>query len=408
MIDVAFRPKDRLRIAFLGNMNNNHFAMARYLRDEGFACELLLFVDEQEHFHPRCDTYDLNYRAWVKQLRWGSERQLLTIRPSVIADDIAQYDVIIGCGLAPAFLYKAGRPLDIMIPYGDDIWTATQYRLVAPHYLPRSLSAAYFQRKGLAQVKITNTTLLHGVYAGRISELSPKSTIWEFGVPMVYERQYRDTKIIDRTHWGAEFARLRQENQFMVVAHGRHVWGQRSNPNVKGNDVLLEGWSIFCKNDPGRKKVLVLFEYGEHVPESKDFIRKLGIESTCCWLPRMYRKDLMPGLMMSDLVCGEFVHSWDDGGVIYEALVAGKPLLMFRDEDHSRRRAETLYSIYNARSPEQVAERLHEYVSAPDSGKQLGQEGKRWYEENVVKLALAKYTDYFEHCAKSLGKAARC
>ena len=38
-----------LSIGLLGNMNNNHFSLGRYLRDAGYDCQLLLFKNEQEH-----------------------------------------------------------------------------------------------------------------------------------------------------------------------------------------------------------------------------------------------------------------------------------------------------------------------------------------------------------------------
>ena len=45
-----------MKIGIIGNMNNSYFSLARYLRDEGYDCELLIFTDEPEHFDPSCDT----------------------------------------------------------------------------------------------------------------------------------------------------------------------------------------------------------------------------------------------------------------------------------------------------------------------------------------------------------------
>ena len=46
----------KIKIGFLGNNNNNNFAIARYMRDRGFDCDLLIFDHEVNHFHPSCDT----------------------------------------------------------------------------------------------------------------------------------------------------------------------------------------------------------------------------------------------------------------------------------------------------------------------------------------------------------------
>lgn len=407
MTSSSMRKSNTLRVAFLGNMNNNHFAVMRYLRDEGFDCELLLFTDEQHHFHPKCDAYTLEFMTWVKRVSWGSEGQLLTIKPKVIQADIDEYDVLIGCGLAPAFLCKAGRSLDIMIPYGHDIWTATKYGMASPHYIAKSISSAYFQRKGLSQAKIVNGSFVSGIYGRRIRQLCSSSLLWEFDIPMVYERQYADPDIGGRTHWFKDFAEIRSNTDLMVVAHGRHVWGKVSEPSVKGNDLLIKGWSLFCHRNPSIKAKLVFIEYGQNVFESKRYIAELGIQESVKWLPQMFRKDLMPGLLMADMVAAEFINSWTGGGVIYEALVAGKPLLMHSIEHKKPTRSKSLYPIYNANTPEQIADRLQEYIDDPECGRKMGIAGQKWYQKNVVEKALAQYTEYFEQRAKVLGKAAR-
>lgn len=399
--------RKKLKIAFIGNMNNNNFAMARYLRDEGYDCQLFLFNDEFSHFHPKCDTYDFDYQGWVKQLSWGSEQQVLNADRNSISVDLEPYDVLVGCGLAPAFLAKANRALDVMIPYGFDIWEATHYRVAAPHYLARHLSSVYFQRKGLAKVKNFNLCNSEDDYAKRCKLYSPKAVIWEFGVPMVYDRQYSSAATSVDTHWMNAFTKIRNENDLMVVAHGRHVWGDINGKSTKGNDILIDGWALFCERHPEIRKTLVFMEYGLGVRDSKSYIAKRGLESSICWLPSMYRKDLMPGLAMADMVAAEFIHSWIGGGVIYEALVAGKPLLMHSTEHADSAKGKALYPIYNAKTPEEIAARLQEYVENPERGRQMGMEGQQWYRANVVQKSISRYARYFEERAAELGKIAR-
>jgi len=397
----------KLKIAFIGNMNNNHFAIARYLRDEGYDCELLLFNDNFEHFHPKCDTYDLDYQGWVKQLSWGSERQLLNADRNSISVDLEPYDVLVGCGLAPAFLYKANRALDVMIPYGYDVMQAAHYRMAAPHYLARHLSSTYFQRKGLAKVKCVILCNSDDAIGKRCKLFLPKAEIWESVVPIVYDRQYSASATSVDTHWKHVFIKIRNENDLMVIAHGRHVWADIKNMSSKGNDILIDGWALFCDRNPEIRKKLVFMEYGQSVRDSKSHIAKRELESSICWLPSMYRKDLMPGLAMADIVAAEFIHSWIGGGVIYEALVAGKPLLMHSIEHADSTWKKNLYPIYNAKTPEEIAARLQEYVDYPERGRQMGVEGQQWYRENVVEKSISRYGRYFEERAAELGKIAR-
>ena len=398
---------NRLRIALLSNMNNNHFALSRYLRDEGFDCELLLFINEQDHFHPKCDTYSLEFMSWVKRLSWGSERQLLASDTNIIYSDLDKYDVFIGCGLAPAFLCKAHFSLDIMIPYGNDVWSDTMYRFVPPHYLPNSISSTYYQRKGLFQTKRLNYPFDSDIYASRIAKLCPNSQFWDFNIPMVYHKQYENPLAFEGSHWIREFSKIRDNSDFMVVAHGRHVWGSESDPNVKGNNYLIKGWKLFCQRNPSLKSKLVFIEYGDNVADSKLYIDDLDLNSSIVWLPQMFRKDIMPALFMADMVAAEFVHSWIGGGVIFEALVAGKPLLMHSTEHEISTKTDKLYPIYNAKTSEQISARLQDFIENRELGREIGLQGQNWYKKYVVDKALDRYTQYFEVRAAELGKVAR-
>ena len=114
------------------------------------------------------------------------------------------------------------------------------------------------------------------------------------------------------------------------------------------------------------------------------------------WLPQMYRKDLMYGLHAADIVCAEFEHSWVASGVLYEALVVGRPLLAYREERRYQEEYPELYPIMNAREPESIAARLEEYVDHPEVFQEMGRQGRAWYQEHIVDKALAKYLDYFQ------------
>ena len=50
----------KIKIACIGNMNNNMFCLVRYLRDKGYDAHLFL-VDEFDHFLPGSDSYNLEY-----------------------------------------------------------------------------------------------------------------------------------------------------------------------------------------------------------------------------------------------------------------------------------------------------------------------------------------------------------
>ena len=130
-----------MKVAFLGNMNNNHFAMARFMRDRGVDAEVLLFDNDPDHFHPSADSYDEDFATYCRTLTWGTPAHWLRTPTATIVRDVEPYDVLIGCGLAPAFLGRANRRLDVFVPHGADLHHYTRYRLTYPTRLPGTWAA---------------------------------------------------------------------------------------------------------------------------------------------------------------------------------------------------------------------------------------------------------------------------
>ena len=58
-----------MKIACIGNMNNNMFCIVRYLRDMGYDANLFL-LHEQDVFIPSADSFNDDYLAYTHQLDW--------------------------------------------------------------------------------------------------------------------------------------------------------------------------------------------------------------------------------------------------------------------------------------------------------------------------------------------------
>ena len=87
------------RIACLGNMNNNFFALSRYLRDRNLQVDLFVPDGLLEQFHPSNDTYG-QLPGRIYNVSWG-------IRPRSVFFDypqykkvLSEYDLILGCTYA--------------------------------------------------------------------------------------------------------------------------------------------------------------------------------------------------------------------------------------------------------------------------------------------------------------------
>jgi hypothetical protein len=398
----------KLKIAAIGNQNNNHFSLVRYLRDAGFDADLLLTDAEQENFHPRCDAYDLSYSSFTKQLSWGSVRSFVKTSKKQLVDDLGTYDILIGTGLAPAYVSKAGMRLDVFDPYGGDIQSLLTYKIVPPHYIHQDLLSVYHQRRGISQSRVIHAGKMNFEYESNLQKSSKTSDRWYEFMPMVYAPQYNFLERVDNfpcTHWQEEFKRIRNRCDLMIFFCARNNFRNPKDTNAKGIDIFIEGYYRFCKSNPSIKSIAIFTEYGKDVEKAKRLTHKLGIKEKSVWLPKMYRKDLMVGVSLSDVCCGQFGISWIQNGTILEALVASKPLITWRDSVQYADQ-EGLYPIYNANSSEEIASRLEEHVADPIRGREMGLEGRLWYEERVVKKTLDKYCHFISKRAEELGKHA--
>ena len=63
--------------------------------------------------------------------------------------------------------------------------------------------------------------------------------------------------------------------------------------------------------------------------------------------------------------------------------------------------------MYNAKTPEQIANRLQEFVENRERGKEIGLQGQHWYKKYVIEKSLSRYTQYFVERAAQLGKDPR-
>ena len=140
-----------VKIALIGNMNNNFFVLARYLRDEGFNCSVFALPYEPAHFSPISDSNSEEDIKLVQILPWGNAHDLLDLSSGTINAVFEQYNFFIACGTAPAFLTKAGITVDLFIPYGSDLY-------LLPFNIPKNplkwLSIFHFRKFQKRGIKI--------------------------------------------------------------------------------------------------------------------------------------------------------------------------------------------------------------------------------------------------------------
>lgn len=378
-----------MKVALLGNMNNLMFSVTRHLRDRGVDADLLAFDDDPKHFHPSLDTFSLDYQRYFRSLPWGTPERCLTVSKEAVARTLAPYDVLVGCGAAPAFAFRGGRTLDLFIPYGSDL-TDHPFRL--PRLNRRSLrSVAAFpilQRQGLRRTRavlgdpsVAIEPMLERLdYPGQRIVSSP---------PLVHPPTYTPELLLEyqtRCHWFQEVRALREEADVLVFTHGRHLWKSLESRNsTKGTDIALQALAQAARAIAPKKLRCVTFEYGPDVDASRALAKELGLEDHILWLPFCGRKEIMTLMSVGDFCLGEFGPSYLSCGTIYEALTLGKPLIHNREDSLYAAHYPELYPMCQASTASEIASHIVDFASDPAPFRVKGEQGRQWHEEYGVR-----------------------
>jgi len=386
-------------VACIFNMNNNFFALTRYLRDRGIDAHLVLLNNEVPHFHPSCDSYTLEYQAYTKTLNWGSPATFGKAMAPTIERDLKEYDFVIGCANVPAFMSLIDRQLDVFTPFGGDLYHAPFFEFHDMRSLIISLqrwSWTKNQAQGIRRSRYINTDDGLDIAKKSLQRLRISGEVLNFGVPMLYTPAYDPDSIeanYDRSQWYQEIKSIREKNDLVVFHHARHLW--TSSPDSiswKRNDKLIKGFAAFVRKSKGDvKPCLIMCEYGPDVGASKKLIAELGIETQVRWFPPMSRKDIMIGIHLSDIGCGDFQIGSLLGGVNYEVLATGKPFMHYRDDDLYKNLSHELYPLMNVNTPDEMTHALCDYMARPDYYKEMGIQGRQWLQKYAIDYPVDEY-----------------
>lgn len=390
-----------MKVACLGNMNHIFFSLTRFFRDRGVQADLLLFDDEFEHFHPSCDSFDDEYKVYTHRLSWGSASSYFLVSRKTIARDLAPYDVVLGCGFAPAFCEAIGRRLDFFVPYGADV-ELFPFGVSRQHWLKRypGRYVGNAQRRGIEHARRTYCPDFHA---------PPRKALERLDVP--YERRMctpvyfpayegiRDAGKRDQLTWAPRFDEVRARYRFLLFSPTRQFWKLSHRVGYgdgKGNDLLIKGFARYVKSAGRRDVGLIMFEYGaaDDIAASRQLCDDLDINEQVHWFPTMPRREVMYGATLADAGADQFPgrdQSGAYGGTAIELMSLGKPVfgqLFYAPEEFRERSGLPMPPLLNASSAERLAELLKELVESPEKVAEIGRQSSEWmracYGWNVV------------------------
>lgn len=444
-----------MKVAFIGNMNNNGFALMRYFRDLGVDAHLLLFNDDglgaNSHFSTDADTW--NPAHWAPYIRrlpfrngpgdlvgrpeslvpalrplaaaksvWcaltrGSRRQPQATPRSVVRNALASFDVLIGSGLSPAYAARADLRLAVYFPYaigvefvGSPLWTHRPHSWM-PHIRKMKRVVTDAQSEGIrSSLAVFNSEM--GLTDRVLRQLNVKPVCLQ--IPMVYNRESTP-----RTSSASGAARSAlhdmQSNDLNVFHHARLNWVRPASMSAadwhydnKNNDWVFHALAQLVRLRPHKKVCLFVCRYGQSVQETEMLIRALGIESHVRWLPVLQRKEILLLLRACHVAIGEFMSTngclW--GGCTWESMAAGCAVIQgfnFCDGVYGATYGHEEPPLLKVTARSHILRHLLTAADDPKSLAAIGSDAVRWFNANNGIGLASKWLEAVPTCAGAGG-----
>jgi hypothetical protein len=401
------------KIALIGNMNNNFFAITRYIRDMGYDAHLFYRVGA-EHFQPYADTYEQDYETFCHEVKW-LDNGFHNIDKEEVKNALKDFCFFIGQGDEAAVAYKSGFNMDVYYPYGSDVY---KYAYLPKEYsllnkakalagLNRDIS--YKQMLAGTAAKYMNEVIVNARYVWaihtneefeeKLKGLNIQGQYQHIAMPFIYDKEYE--RLLDTNSFIDEYPAIKaikEQFDFIVLYHGRQEWKTYVNDFTnKNTHHLIIGFASFLNNNPATKAVLMMLEYGTDTEFSKQLIEELGIAENVRWFPKMYRKDLMRLVSIADVCTGEFDKSYLMFGTLSEAMIVHKPILHYRqDELYAASYDNDIYPLLNAREPEQITAMLNYAVNNREEIRIMGKQANHWLKTCFIAKPLRHLKELIE------------
>ena len=429
-----------MKIGLIGNMNNNNFALLRYLLDLGADADLLLMscdgVGALSHFAPQNDTWDIarwsphikrvsapnryvsaignefpwSALFWAKHILTaarGNADRALTRPPSrlILSRELAAYDRLVGSGVTPSLLRSIDRELQIFYPYSSGVeWVGDPNTIAALQH------NSWIRRQGAKSVRARQIAGLRSAKNIVTADAGyTATTLTSIGFPpkmMQLPMLYKEASPKQLPQNVEAIVHRLTGYDLRFMSHTRHQWVNTGEFDEatweakysKHNNWIVHAYAEFRRQRPNLKSVLVMTEYGTDVPATKQLCRDLDLWDDVLWLPQMPRIELLEVLSVCDVGIGEFYSTpnmlW--GGTALEIMASGKPLVqgfIFEDGEY-----ESLYGhlpppLCGVRQQSDVVRWFVELGSNANLRRELGSLCQQWFDDHNGTGLARRYLD---------------
>jgi glycosyltransferase involved in cell wall biosynthesis len=389
-----------MKIAFIDNMNNAFFSLAKYLSAEGVDCHVYTLPIEQHaamsdtsdspahQFLLKKFPFQPNLATWVSY-RTDEFQNVLRF--------LNEYDCIVACGWSIAFLARAEIKVDIVIAYGDDIDGIFLGQRLYPKFPIEAIDSFIAdQVKGL---RSASCVIYHSASDG----------LRELSIPFV-------SMTIPRIFYSPESNEIsfRENHRLEVLSPTRHLWSSNTHVSdayfsafggFKRNDLIISAFARLLKDHSRRDLVLTLSSSGPSVKDSIQMIKGLGLENHVQFIAYMSRSELWRRLSMADICIdapqlgGDHSNSWLSD-ISEGALFAGTPLI-------ARMSNVNLVKLYipmlGAVTEDEIYAALKVLVENPGMRRLLGEASRGWQIKNTVRPIVKAFVNLFGNYKSGLG-----
>lgn len=442
-----------MRVALIGNINNNSYLIAKFLRRKGVEADVYIYdydywmaAPEWEEgvFDPKL-VPSVNPKwswvilknswvrpAWVKsvppltwhrlpyakfdafisQIEWKLNKKLKERQHRIINSSLQQE------GFDGIDFIEATRWFDIyqwerMITGYDIVQVVS---LVGAHillkYSAKKIYVVYDYGQPLRSMIWENSLrgkLLQCAYKNAdwvvVTNADTKESLERLGV----KRYSFIPAPVDETKFCPGDSLLRQalESQYgkdivILFAPARHDWRE------KGTDKILHAFAQLRETINARV-VLLTASWGRDIHTARDYIKNEGLDSEVIWMEPMPRTMLVDYYRAADVVLDQFTLGTYGGKALLEAMACGKPVITsFNHQIHTWCFTE-MPPVCSASHEGEIYYWLMNLISDPQSRQEYGRRCRQWIEkynswEQVASSYINLYTLLWNQRRASRGR----
>ena len=330
-----------MKYAFLGNMNNMGFVLAREMKKQNL--DVTLFIDaDRDYILDRPESFDPDIRMpfpdWIIELDGAQKKKiqrpfLLFFQKKTCLKLLEDFDVIILNGYwislgkfiprqKKVIIFFAGFDLDVL---GDlnsvDYFLRQQKSSLLTRILRPLLKLKY---KAVIKQHRSGITRADGInYFPKGINPAGDAIIDALKAGTVYKRLALRGFPFDNIRYQP----FLKKDKFTILNFTRFFFLDTHRNDNKRNDIMIAGIAEFVRSNKVSTHdcEIVFIEKGEDLEEAKKMCDELGISEFIMWKAQMSHLELNALIVESDVVFDQLGNQWMGYGIV--AMSLGRPVI---------------------------------------------------------------------------------